>query len=119
MKEQIVFEIVKFFKLLLLVIFIMEIKNGFFKGLWATLKKVLLDYKWVISAYAGFVVFIMFFIDAPVVRFWQTKAFQNKIFYYFGLVGNLLGDGDYLFSFLVTVIVIAKLYNREKNKKNI
>lgn len=117
MKEQIVFEIVKFFKLLLLVIFIMEIKNGFFKGLWATLKKVVLDYKWVITVYAGFVVFIMFFIDAPVVRFWQTKAFQNKIFYYFGLVGNLLGDGDYLFSFLVTVIVIAKLYNRERIRK--
>ena len=117
MKEQMVFEIVKFFKLLLLVIFIMEIKNGFFKGIWTTFKKVVVDYKWVIMVYSVFVVLIMFFIDASVVRFWQTKAFQNKIFYYFGLVGNLLGDGDYLFSFLITVIVIAKLYNRDRIRK--
>lgn len=117
MKEQMIFEIAKFFKILLLVIFILEIKNGFFKGFFTTLKKVLNDYKWVISIYFIFVIFVMFFIDAPVVRFWQTKAFQNKIFYYFGLIGNILGDGDYLFSFLVVVILAAKLYNKEAIRK--
>lgn len=116
-KEEMAFEIVKLFKVLLIIIFYLEIKNGFFKGFFKTLKKVIWDYKWIIGFYFGLVALVMFYIDEPVVRFWQTKAFQNKLFYYPGLIGNLIGDGDYLYSFLIVVILVAKIHNKEALRK--
>lgn len=118
MKEELGFEIVKLFKILLVVIFYLEIKKGFFKGFWKTLKNVLNDNKWFISFYLVLVLLIMIFVDEPVVRFWQTKAFQMKRFYYPGVLGNLLGNGEYIYSAFIVIILIAKIFNKENIRKN-
>ena len=81
MKEEWSFEIVKLFKVLLFIIFIKEIRVGYFKGFCSSLKSVLKEYKWIIFFYLAAVLLIMKFIDEPVVNFWQTKYFQKRYFY--------------------------------------
>lgn len=117
MKEEWSFEIVKLFKVLLFIIFVKEIRVGYFKGFWNTLKKVFKEYRVIILFYLLAVLLIMKFIDEPVVNFWQTKYFQKLYFYYPGIIGNLLGNGEYLYSFLIVVILVSKLFKKEELRK--
>lgn len=117
MKEEWSFEIVKLFKVLLFIIFIKEIRVGYFKGFCSSLKSVLKEYKWIIFFYLATVLLIMKFIDEPVVNFWQTKYFQKRYFYYPGITGNLLGNGEYLYSGLIVVILIAKIFKKNDLSK--
>ncbi len=117
MEEKIGFDIAILFKLILLIIFIKEIKNGFFKGFWKAIKEVIKDFRWIIAFYLTFVFLIMLYVDVKVVSFWQTKAFQMKRFYYPGILGNLLGNGEYIYSFLTVVILVAKIFGKEEIRK--
>lgn len=117
MLEEISFDIVVLFKFLLFIIFVKEIKNGFFKGFWKELKEVIKDSKWLIAIYPVLVFLLMYYVDEKVVRFWQTKAFQLKRFYYPGIIGNLLGNGEYVYSLLIVIILIGKIFNKEEIRK--
>ena len=117
MEEKIGFDIAILFKLILLIIFIKEIKNGFFKGFWKTIKEVIKDFRWIIAFYLTFVFLIMLYVDAEVVSFWQTKAFQMKRFYYPGVLGNHLGNGEYIYSILTVVILVAKIFGKEEIRR--
>lgn len=113
MKEELSFDIVKLFKLLLVIIFIKELRAGFFRGFLKSVKDVLVEYKGILVFYLIFILGLMFFVDKPVVEFWQTKAFQMKKFYYPGVLGNLLGNGDYIYSFMIVVILVSKIFKNE------
>lgn len=119
MKKELGFEIVKLFKILLVIVFYLEIKKGFFRGFWETLKNVLNENKWFISFYFFMVILIMFKVDKQVFNYWQTSAFQNWTYFYMGVIGNLLGNGEYLFSFAILGILISKIYKREDLRKKI
>ena len=118
MKEEWSFKIVNLFKALLVVILIKEIRAGYFKGFGKGLKNLFKEYKWIFLFYLVMVFLVMKFIDEPVVNFWQTKYFQKRYFYYPGIIGNLLGNGKYLYSGLITVILVAKIFkNYELSKR--
>lgn len=117
MKEILNFDIAILFKLLFLVIFVNEVKNGFFKDFWKTLGEVIKDFKWIIIFYLICVFLVMLYLDARVVSYWQTKAFQMKRFYYPGILGNLLGNGEYIYSFFTVVILVSKIYGKEELRK--
>lgn len=117
MKESLQFNILKLFNILLVIIFVKELRSGIFIGFWKKLKEVFKEYRWLIAFYSIMVVLVMFFIDKPVVEFWQTSAFQKRYFYYPGVIGNLIGNGKYLYSFLIVVILASKVFNKEEVRK--
>lgn len=113
MIQKIEFSAVYFIYILMTFIVVKMFKDGYFKGFF---KKFINEFKFhkkFLLIMFMIALFSIFFIDKTLALHFKETQGQNKIIEAIATFGNTLGNGDFLFSILITFAMIFLLLNKK------
>lgn len=107
------FDLVYYFYALCTVVFIYLYKNGFYKDYFKNFWRVVKESKKIIFITLAIILITIAFFDLDIILFVKSVR-DNPVVRVIAGLGNSLGDGDYLFSTLISILFIAIILKRKK-----
>jgi len=113
MTQKIEFDAVYFIYIIMTFLVVKMFKDGYFKGFFKNFLNEFKYHKKFLLIMFVLAVFSIFFVDERVAVYFRDTEGQNKVLATIAMIGNTLGNGDFLFSILITFGMVFLLINKK------